>query len=341
MQVIKHKIFNYALIYIHLIYQIRETGKILLCNSCNARHAVHVRPYSGEKLCQSCFIKSFEKKVRKNISAYDMLRSNDKIAIALSGGKDSTVLLYLLSTLEKKFPKASLFAITVDEGIDRYRDEALQNAEAVCRDLGVAHLIVSFKELFGLTVDDIAKQVTNKKEYGLTPCSYCGVLRRKALNKIAKKLKATKIATAHNLDDETQTILLNFIHGDIFRASRITPTSGLQAGMFVQRIKPLCNMFESEIALYAYYQKIKFQSVDCPYASTALRTEIREFLNKLEDNHPSVKYIIYRSFEKIRPFLKHGVNMDLKACNICGEPSSKSVCEPCKMLQRLTSKSTF
>ena len=270
-----------------------------------------------------------------------MLQDNDRIAIALSGGKDSMVLLYLLSNLEKKFPKANLFAITVDEGIDEYRDEALQNAETACRDLGVEHVTVSFKELFGLTVDDIAKQVTNKKEYDLTPCSYCGVLRRKALNKIANKLKATKIATAHNLDDETQTMLLNFIHGDIFRASRITPISGLQTGKFVQRIKPLCNMLESEIALYAYYQKINFQSVDCPYASPALRTEIREFLNKLEDNHPSTKYIIYRSFEKIKPFLKSGVNMDLKECKICGEPASKSVCEPCKMLQALTSKSSL
>lgn len=263
-----------------------------------------------------------------------MLRSDDRIALALSGGKDSTALLYILHRLEKKFPKASLFSVTVDEGISGYRDEALQNAISACRELNVEHVTVSFKELFGLTMDNIAERVKNGEDK-LTPCSYCGVLRRRALNKVAKELKATKVAIAHTLDDEAQTILLNFIHGDIFRASRITPTSGFKTGKFIPRIKPLCNVPEDEVALYAYFNNLKFQSADCPYASQALRTELREFLNKLEDNHPSTKYVIYRSFEKIRPLLKTGVSTVMKECRICGEPAGKSVCEPCKMLQKL------
>ncbi len=210
----------------------------------------------------------------------------------------------------------------------------MQNAKSACKQFEVEHVTVSFKELFGLTIDNIAKRIKSKSDT-LTPCSYCGVLRRRALNKAAKELKATKIAVAHTLDDEAQTILLNFIHGDIFRASRITPTSGLKTGHFVQRIKPLCEIPEDEVALYAYFNDIRFQSVNCPYASQALRTEIREFLNKLEENHPSTKYIIYRSFEKIRPMLKSGVSTDMKECKICGEPSSKSICEPCRMLKKL------
>lgn len=309
-------------------------GKILLCSICNRRPVVFTRPYSGEKLCQACFSESIEKKVRRTISINDMLRDNDRIALALSGGKDSTTLLHILHKLEKKFPKASLFAVTVDEGISGYRDEALQNAKSACMQLGVEHITISFKELFRLTIDNIAKRIKNEQS-GLTPCSYCGVLRRRALNKAARELKASKIAVAHTLDDEAQTILLNFIHGDIFRASRITPTSGLETGKFVPRIKPLCDVPEDEVALYAYFNNIKLQSVDCPYASQALRTEIREFLNKLENNHPSTKYIIYRSFEKIRPMLKSGVSTEMKECKICGEPSGKSICEPCRMLQKL------
>lgn len=308
----------------------------MLCNLCGSREAVFFRRFSGEKLCKSCFIHSIEKKVKKTISKYEMFDIDDRIAVAVSGGKDSLSLLEILYRIEKRFPKSSLFAITIDEGIHGYRDEAVKNAENFCKKLGIEHYVASFEELYGLTVDEIAKEIKDKQGE-LTPCSYCGVLRRKALNKIAKEHKATKLATAHTLDDEVQTVMLNFIHGDFMRAARVEPK--LEGGIegFVQRVKPFCEIPQEEVALYAYFKGISFQSSECPYASLALRSEIREFLIKLEDKHPGTRYNIYRSFEKIRPILKQNIRYELKICKICGEPSSKDICEACRMVKKFLS----
>ncbi|MGP3703375.1 MAG: TIGR00269 family protein, partial [Candidatus Bathyarchaeota archaeon] len=196
--------------------------------------------------------------------------------------------------------------------------------------------IASFEEIYRITVDEIAEKIRNKPGE-LTPCSYCGVLRRKALNKIAKEYKATKLATAHTLDDEVQTIMLNFIHGDFTRAARIEPKLEGEVEGFIQRVKPFCEIPQEEVALYAYFNGIDFQSTECPYAPLALRSEIREFLIKLENRHPGTRYNIYRSFEKVRPMLKQSIKYELKSCEICGEPSSKNICESCRMIKKFTS----
>lgn len=85
---------------------------------CNRKDAVFMRPYSGEKLCGRCFCKSIENKIRATISKYDMLKPNDKIMVAVSGGKDSVTLLYILAKKEKAFHEATLCAVAINEGIE-------------------------------------------------------------------------------------------------------------------------------------------------------------------------------------------------------------------------------
>ncbi|MFH1329010.1 MAG: tRNA 2-thiocytidine biosynthesis TtcA family protein, partial [Candidatus Bathyarchaeota archaeon] len=191
----------------------------MICTLCNRHEAIFHRLYSGEKLCEKCFSESIVKRVRKTISKYGMLRRDDRIAVAVSGGKDSTSLLHVLYEIEKDFSKAELFVLTVDEGIEDYRDEALKIVEKNREKLSIEWEKVSFSELYGLTLDEIAEKTMNEKGE-LTPCSFCGVLRRKALNKASKNFKATKLIVGHNLDDEVQTMLLNVVHGDVFRISR-------------------------------------------------------------------------------------------------------------------------
>lgn len=111
-----------------------------MCTLCERKEAVFMRPYSGEKLCGRCFCKSTESRVRGTISKYEMLEPKDKIMVAVSGGKDSVTLLHILTKIERAFPEATLSAVTVDEGIKGYRDEALKVAAKNCRKLGVEHL---------------------------------------------------------------------------------------------------------------------------------------------------------------------------------------------------------
>lgn len=307
-----------------------------VCDVCKRREAFYMRSYSGRRLCRRCFSRSVEDKARSAISKYHMLRFNDKIAVAVSGGKDSISLLHILAKLERDHPKASLVAITIDEGIRGYRDEALKAAAQNCKKLGVEHHVVSFKRLYGFTLDEIVESTRLKGDDWSTPCAYCGVLRRRALNLTARNLKADKLATAHTLDDETQTALLNIFHGDVLRIAREKPVTDEAHSGFVQKIKPFCEIPERETALYAYVRRIGFQSKPCPYASEAMRNDVREMLDKIEDRHTGTKFTIFRSVERIRPALEEMVKKEaLGECDECGEPTTEKTCRVCQMLQRL------
>lgn len=295
-----------------------------------------MRRYSGERLCKKCFEESIEDKVRTTIAKYKMLEPNDKIAVAVSGGKDSLSLLHILVDIEKKFPQTSIYAITVDEGINGYRDEALKFATKSCQKLNIKHKIVSFKEMYKITLNELADIIRDREKNELSPCSYCGVLRRRALNSAARQIGANKLATAHNLDDETQTILLNIIHGDAIRIARVKPVLDREHPRLIQRVKPFCEVPEKEIALYAYLKKIEFQSVPCPYAQTAMRNDIRNMLNMMEEKHAGTKFAVFRSIERIRPALEAAAEKErLQDCRLCGEPTVGEVCQSCQMLQRL------
>lgn len=305
------------------------------CTSCGTREAFYFRVYSGEKICVKCFLESIENKVRVTIAKYKMLKFDDRIAVAVSGGKDSVSLLHILAKIEKKFPRASLCAITIDEGIEGYRDEAVKIASENCKTLGIEHYIMSFKDLYGYTMDEIVKRIRESRS-PLTPCSYCGVLRRKALNVLARKVNATKIALANNLDDEIQTFMLNIVHGDVHRIARSGPVFHEEIESLIPRVKPLCEVLEREVALYAYLKGVRFQENPCPYASEALRNDIRSMLNRLEEKHPGTKYTIFRSAEKIREKLREiKPEVKIRRCRVCGEVTVNEICQACKLLQNL------
>ncbi len=303
------------------------------CSVCRRNEAFYFRVYSGEKLCRKCFIDSVENKVRITIGKHRMFEMTDRIAVAVSGGKDSVSLLHVLSKVETEFPRSSLQAVTVDEGIEGYRDEAIRNAEENCSQLGIKHSTVSFRELFGYTMDEIVKKTRKEK---LTPCSYCGVLRRRALNLAAKKVDATKVATAHTLDDEIQTFLLNIVHGDPSRIARTDPVISSEHSGLVPRVKPFCETLERESALYAFAKRIPFQEMPCPYAGDALRNDVRNTLNRLEEKHPGTKYTVYSSMTKVQQsFEKSSEETVLKECRECGEPTAMGLCRTCQFLKKL------
>jgi uncharacterized protein (TIGR00269 family) len=265
-----------------------------------------------------------------------MFDLNDRIAVAVSGGKDSISLLHILSKIETDFPNVTLQAITVDEGIKGYREEAVKVAVKNCSQLGVEHLTVSFKELFGYTLDEIIKKTRTEK---LTPCAYCGVLRRRALNVAARQVDANKIATAHTLDDEIQTFFLNIVHGGSLRIVRSGPVFSSKRPGLVNRVKPFCEVMERESALYAYVKRVPFQDMPCPYAGEALRNDVRNTLNRLEERHPGTKYTIYSSMEKVQQAMKATVEETaLKECENCGEPTSLNLCQTCQILNKLVLK---
>jgi uncharacterized protein (TIGR00269 family) len=106
--------------------------------------------------------------------------------------------------------------------------------------------------------------------------------------------------------------------------------------LFVQRVKPLCMVPEKEIVMYAYLKNIEFQCIDCPYAETALRNDVRNMLNRMEHNHPGTLFTVFQSMEKLRPALEATVGeVKLNECKKCGEPTAGDLCMACQLLERV------
>jgi len=258
-----------------------------------------------------------------------MFEPSDHVAVAVSGGKDSLTMLMVLKKLTARFSRTRLTAVTVDEGIAGYREEAVHLASNYCKKLGVDHEIVTFEDLYGRGLDDFLRD----KETRMTACSYCGVFRRKAINVAARKVGATKIATAHNLDDVVQTYLLNLFQGDVERFSRFSPVLRDPRGGFLPRVKPFCEVPEREVALYGYLEGLSFQTASCPYMGEALRNELRTVVNRLELAHPGVLFSSYRAMTRLRGLAEPNVTRsELHACRSCGEPTALEICEACKMV---------
>jgi uncharacterized protein (TIGR00269 family) len=271
--------------------------------------------------------------VVRTVSRYRLLKPDDKIAVALSGGKDSVVLLHILEKIERSFPRSQLLALTVDEGIEGYRSDAIKIARENCQELGVEHHLISFTDLYGYNLDEMVK-VAKEKRSGLSACSICGVLRRKALNVLARDANATKIALAHNLDDEVQTFLMNILQGNLMRIAYIGPKGDGLPG-FVERVKPLCRIPEREVALYAYLKELSFQPDPCPFMHEAIRSDVRLALNRLEVKHAGLKFSIFNSIERLRSLLRKEVKVKLNPCRICGELTVSDVCRACESLREL------
>jgi uncharacterized protein (TIGR00269 family) len=302
------------------------------CDNCGKSAVVFIR-YSGAHLCAGHFCEFVEKRVKHELRAQVHLAGNERMAIAVSGGKDSTVALHLVKEILGPRRSLSLCAITVDEGISGYRDSSLPIVAKNCKDLGVEHIVVTFKELFGVTMDEIAKLGRE-----LASCSYCGVLRRAAMNKAARDWKATHLATGLNLDDTAQSILMNFARGDIERLARLGPHRKVQLGL-VPRVQPLRTIPESETTLYAMLKKLKYHDLECPYAPEALRNVYRSVIFQLEEKQPGTRHSLLRSYDEIVPTLvKMYPPAELKTC-ACGEPTISARCKACELIDSLRSPS--
>lgn len=298
------------------------------CDRCN-RDAVEFIRYNGSHLCSAHFQEYVARRVRKELRSQVDLDRSKHIAVAVSGGKDSCIALLLLHEILKKRRDVTISAITVDEGIDGYRPEALLKARRLAGDLGVEHHVVRFQDEVGVTMDWTASFLGQR-----TPCAYCGVFRRKCMNLKAREIGADVLATGHNLDDAAQAVLMNFTRGDVERLARMGPHEKVQPGL-VPRIMPLRQIPEKEVYLYALLREIDFSDSICPYWEAALRNEYRDIIDGMEARSPGTKHSILSSYDSIKPLLQARYpQTSLTLCQ-CGEPSPKGRCMACTMMEEL------
>ncbi|RME54449.1 TIGR00269 family protein [Candidatus Woesearchaeota archaeon] len=296
------------------------------CKNCNLK-PVH-QLTSGVKLCRSCFIKYFEKKVRKTVRVHKLIQKKDKVCVAISGGKDSLTVLNIL----KDFNTIEVFALLIDEGIKGYREHTIKDAREFCEKNNIPLHIVSFKEELGYTLDEMIK-ILNMK-----PCTVCGVFRRYLLNKASRELNATKLATGHNMDDEAQSIIMNQFKRKLDISARLGPITGVKDDpRFIRRIKPLYMMSEKEVGIYAFLKGLMRGFNECPYENESFRSDVRDMLNDFEQKYHGTKNNIINSFLEILPLLKakYRSSKEIKECSICKEPCTSEICKACELKLKL------
>ncbi len=303
--------------------------------SCSCgKKPVYERKYEGNSYCASCFKAQFEKRVKRTIREHGLVGKNDTIVVGVSGGKDSSVVLMLMKKIFGKRPDIRIIAVSIDEGIRNYRDKSLEVTKKLAKRLGVEHYTAGFRENLGKGLDEIMKRSHEK----LNSCTFCGVFRRYLLNRAARELGATKVCTGHNMDDEAQAVLINYLKGDAKRLARMGPNPSIaKNGKFIPRIKPLRDVPEKESALYAILAGAGNYWGECPYVS-GIRFEVRDFLNETETRHPGTKFSFLRTFDSMLPVIRETAKKTKKEiveCGICGEPCSGSVCKVCGLLDKL------
>lgn len=273
------------------------------------------------------FNKKIFSRINRLIDDYQLIKEEEKIAVALSGGKDSVLTLHALHDYQMNAGfDFDLLAISVDEGIEGYRqhgiDSAVRNAEL----LDIPLIQKSFKCEEGFALDDI---YSNFK----SACIPCGVFRRTILNKTAYDVGADKIATGHNLDDEIQSFLMSFSRGDTVKFSKFGPELEQIHEKLVPRIKPLWNTPEKDVGTWAVLNGIDIHLAECPYSSLSLRAKIKEFLNNTESKHPGTKENVMNSFIKILDV--EATSTVLNECENCGEPTSGRICKACEIRETI------
>ncbi|RMZ52009.1 hypothetical protein APUTEX25_001203 [Auxenochlorella protothecoides] len=248
-----------------------------MCVECRTQRAAMRRPKTSEELCKECFYTAIETEVHETIMATNLFRRGERVAIGASGGKDSTVLAHILTTLNRRYDYGlDLFLLSIDEGIKGYRDDSLETVKRNEQQYQIPLTICSYKDLYGWTMDEIVAQIGTKNN-----CTFCGVFRRQALDRGAAMMKADKIATGHNADDIAETVLLNFLRADLARLRRC-PSIITGADSTLPRVKPFKYVYEKEIVMYAYFKKLDYFSTECIYSPFAARGLAREFIKDLE-----------------------------------------------------------
>lgn len=306
------------------------------CALCGRRPAQYLKRVDGKALCLSCLFSYMERKVLQTIRRERMIEEGDRVAVAVSGGKDSLALLHMLGSFRQRglLKGVALEAFTINEGHPYscfYRMSKRDHVAATAERFGIEYRVYTFKEIFGVTAMELSEALA-KRGREVHMCTIDGVLRRRAMNLVGRARGWTKIATAHNLDDEAQTVMMNVMLGNLDRFAWYGAQEDSEEKDLIRRIKPFKHLREEEIAIYAYYHGIPLMELECPYVSNNPRYSLKYMLAELEREMPAVKYSMASFGERLASLLRSRP-VKLSRCRHCGAVTSRDVCRVCELFE--------
>ncbi len=270
-----------------------------------------------------------ESKVRQTIQKYKLANKKEKIIVAVSGGKDSSVTAYLLH----KFGY-NIEAFHIDLKIGGYSEKCLYAVKKLCNDLDIKLHVYDMKKEMGSGMCYLRTAIQTKSgKIKLKNCAICGVIKKWILNKIARELKADKLATGHNLDDEAQTFLMNIFKGSPQLSANTGPiTRNLpdKKVKFIPRIKPLFYVAEDDVRKYSKIKKLPVVYEKCPCALDSYRIQVRKFVNTLTENE---KQNIMKNFDSLIKRIEKIKDTRIEYCEVCGEPARNKLCKKCELVK--------
>ncbi len=220
--------------------------------------------------------------IRRAVDDYHMIEENDKIAIGISGGKDSLALLYGLHGLKRFYPqKFGIHAVTVDLGFDNLN---LDKIKEICEQLEVPYTIIK---------TDIANIIFNERKES-NPCSLCAKMRKGALNEAIKATGCNKVAYAHHKDDVVETMLMSLIYEGRFHT--FSPVTYLDR-MDLTVIRPLMYMNEADVIGFINKYEIPVVKSPCPADGHTKREYIKQLLKMLNQENPGVKERMFTAIQ--------------------------------------------
>ena len=295
------------------------------CKICG-QEAIIKLPHYNLKLCKEHFFSTIEKRVETAIKKFRMFSHDDKILVALSGGKDSVALWYILVKLGYK-ADAVFIKLGHEHQVRPALNKVLELAEVIQRPL----LIEDATELLhGFSTFDAAKILRRKT------CGFCGKIKRYLMNKVALEKGYDVLTTGHNLDDEVSLILGNFLHWQTGYLFRSYPVLEAADGL-VKKAKPLCFNYEEDIRNYVKLRELPYLQATCPFSLGAVLPVYKNLWDKLEENQPSAKIAFYKGFIRNREkvFKIEDEKPNLNRCKICGYPTTGEICSICAAKEKL------
>jgi uncharacterized protein (TIGR00269 family) len=307
------------------------------CKKCGSKASVNMRQHRLA-LCREHYLEWVPQQTERFIKKYNMFTHDEKILVAVSGGKDSLSLWEILVRLGYQ-ADGFYIGLGIDEGIS-YSHESQRLAEKFASENNLKLHIVDIGGEYGQPIPVMAGR--SHRGHG-KPCAVCGLVKRHEMNRIARDFGYDVLATGHNLDDEAAVLFGNSLSwaGDfLLRQSPVLPSSeGL-----VRKVKPLCRFYEREMTAYAIARGIEYVYAECPFAEGSLSIYYKEVLNQMETAHPATKLIFYLRFLEARKsgelFIEKNIEqLNVHPCTKCSQlTSAPGMCSFCRMIEKVNTE---
>lgn len=309
------------------------------CRKCGTTAVINM-PQHKLALCKEHFPLWMQEQTERMILKYHMFSRQERLLVAVSGGKDSLSLWDILWQLGYQADGVYI-GLGIDGGL-AYSDESQRLSQAFAESRGLNLLVVNIPAEYGATIPEIAAH--NRRGYE-KPCAVCGLAKRHVMNRIARQGGYDVLLTGHNLDDEAAVLFGNTLTWNRGFLLRQEPVLEARPGL-VRKAKPLCRFYEREMAAYALLRGIEYIYEECPHAAGSKTIYYKELLNRLEAERPGAKLTFYLSFlqakdaglfasppESEQPELLGASGQLMHACPSCGQATTTpGECAFCRMV---------